>query len=257
MVGFGMKTLRIEEMNWQDIKEAIDQGYTTVVFGIGSIEQHGPHLPTLTDALIGDVLANKVAIALKNALQAPTIRVGCSSHHLAFAGTISYKDSTLKAIIHDYVHSLVRHGFMNIVLIPSHGGNFKPTQEAIDEIKKEYPDRKIIGYTDLFGLLDALHRFSGEFGVTKEESGAHAGESEASLMLALATDLVKKERFEPGYVGIVGAEESQLVFEKGMTALTKNGILGDPTKATSKKGEVYLGNLVNHLVDEIKKELEN
>ena len=74
-------------------------------------------------------------------------------------------------------------------------------------------------------------------------------------MLALAKDLVKKERFEPGYVGIVGAEQSQLIFEKGMTALTKNGILGDPMKATSKKGEFYLENLVNFLVDEIKKQI--
>ncbi|MFX1284978.1 MAG: creatininase family protein [Promethearchaeota archaeon] len=230
-----------------------NQGYLTVVFGIGSIEQHGPHLPTNTDALIGDVLANKVAERLKNALQALTMRVGCSRHHMAFPGTISYKDSTLKAVIHDYVHSLVHHGFKNIILIPSHGGNFRPTQEAIDELKEEYPDSKIIGYTDLFGLLDALHRFSGEFGVTKEESGAHAGESEASLMLALAKDLVKEESFEPGYVGIVGPEQSQLIFEKGMTALTKNGILGDPTKATSDKGEVYLENLVKLLVDEIKR----
>ncbi|MFX1505044.1 MAG: creatininase family protein [Promethearchaeota archaeon] len=252
-----MKTIRIEEMNWQDVKEAINQGYTTVVFGIGSIEQHGPHLPTLTDALIGDVLANKVAANLKNALQAPTIRVGCSSHHLAFSGTISYKESTLKAVIHDYIHSLARHGFRNIVLIPSHGGNFKPTQEAIDEIKDTYPDCKIIGFTDLFGLLDALHSFSAEFGVTKEESGAHAGESEASLILALAEDLVKEDRFEPGYVGKIGAEESQIIFEKGMTALTKNGILGDPTQATSEKGTVYMEKLVRFLVDEVKKELKN
>ncbi|MFW9902998.1 MAG: creatininase family protein [Candidatus Thorarchaeota archaeon] len=252
-----MKTIRIEEMNWQDIKEAITQGYTTVVFGIGSIEQHGPHLPTLTDALIGDVLANKVAVKLKKTLQAPTIRVGCSNHHLAFPGTISCKESTLKAIIHDYIHSLTLHGFRNIVLIPSHGGNFQPTQETIDEIKDDYPDCKIIGLTDLFGLLDALHSFSAEFGVTKEESGAHAGESEASLILALAEDLVKKDRFNPGYVGIIGTEESQIIFEKGMTALTKNGILGDPTKATSKKGAVYMAKLVNLLVDEIKKELEN
>ncbi|UCG01001.1 MAG: creatininase family protein [Candidatus Heimdallarchaeota archaeon] len=252
-----MNTVRIEEMNWQDIKETINQGYTTVVFGIGSIEQHGPHLPTLTDSLIGDVLANKVAIMLKKALQAPTIRVGCSSHHLAFPGTISYKESTLKAVIHDYVHSLAHHGFKNIILIPSHGGNFKSTQEAIDEIKDEYPECKIFGYTDLFGLLDILHKLSGEFGVSGEESGAHAGESETSFMLALANDLVKKERFEIGYVGEIGAEQSQLIFEKGMTALTKNGILGDPSTATREKGEVYIEKLVSILVDEIKKELKD
>lgn len=252
-----METLRLEEMNWKDIQEAIDQGYKTVVIGIGSIEQHGPHLPTSTDSLIGDAIANKVTANLKNALQAPTIRIGCSSHHLSFPGTISYKESTLKAIIQDYVKSLALHGFTNIVLLPSHGGNFKPILEVIDEIKKGNSDFKLVGYTDLFRLLDVLHNFSNEFGITKEESGVHAGESETSFILALAENLVKKERFEPGYMGVVGEEQSQLIFEKGMTALTKNGILGDPTNATSEKGEIYLQKIVQFLVDEIKKELGN
>jgi creatinine amidohydrolase len=244
----------MDEMNWLDIKEAIDQGFTTVVIGIGSIEQHGPHLPLQTDALIGDAIANRVAARLKNALQGPTIRVGCSNHHLAFPGTISYRETTLKAIIHDYVDSLVRHGFTKIVLLPSHGGNFATTQEAINEVQQKHPEMKILGYTDLMGLLDILHNLSSEFGITKEESGAHAGESEASLMLALAKKLVMEERFISGYLGPLGAEETKIIFEKGMPALTENGILGDPTKATSKKGEFYLENLVNILMDEIEKQ---
>lgn len=250
-----MKSIRMDEMNWLDIKEAIDQGFTTVVIGIGSIEQHGPHLPLQTDALIGDAIANRVAARLKNALQAPTIRVGCSNHHLAFPGTISYRETTLKAIIHDYVDSLARHGFTKIVLLPLHGGNFTTTQEAIDELQQKHPEIKIVGYTDLMGLLDALNSFSSEFGITKEESGAHAGESEASLVLALAKKLVMKERFVSGYLGPLGVEETKIIFEEGMLALTENGIIGDPTKATSKKGEFYLENLVNFLVDEIKKQI--
>lgn len=51
-----MKTIRMEDMNWPDIKEAIEKGFTTVVIGIGSTEQHGPHLPTKTDALIGKAI---------------------------------------------------------------------------------------------------------------------------------------------------------------------------------------------------------
>ncbi|MFX0116923.1 MAG: creatininase family protein, partial [Candidatus Hodarchaeota archaeon] len=175
-----MQTLRIDEMNWQDIREAIDQGFKTVVIGIGSTEQHGPHLPLQTDTILGDVIANKVAEQLHNALQAPTIRVGCSDHHLAFPGTISCRSTTLKAIIHDYVDSLVKHGFENIVLLPSHGGNFGPTQEAIEELQKRYPEFKIVGYTDLMGLIDFFTDLSVEFGITKEESGAHAGEWETS-----------------------------------------------------------------------------
>jgi creatinine amidohydrolase/Fe(II)-dependent formamide hydrolase-like protein len=56
-----MKIIRMEEMTWPGIKAAIESGYTTVVVGIGSTEQHGPHLPTMTDARIGDDLAERVA----------------------------------------------------------------------------------------------------------------------------------------------------------------------------------------------------
>ncbi|MFW9914334.1 MAG: creatininase family protein [Candidatus Thorarchaeota archaeon] len=227
-----------------------------VVIGIGSIEQHGPHLSIQTDALAGDIAANRVATELGNALQAPTIRVGCSDHHLAFPGTISCRKSTLKAIIHDYVESLARHGFENIILLPSHGGNFGPTQEAIEELQKKHPKRKIVGYTDLMGLFKILADMSAEFGITAQESGAHAGENETSLMLALREELVKKERLTPGYIGPLGVEEIRLINEKGMTALTDNGVLGDPTKATREKGEIYVKKLVTFFVEEIQKQLK-
>ncbi len=57
-----MKTLRMEEMNWVDIKKAINDGFKTVIIGVGSTEQHGPHLPTQTDALIADVIVNLIAL---------------------------------------------------------------------------------------------------------------------------------------------------------------------------------------------------
>lgn len=246
-------TIKIEEMNWPDIKEAIQKGFKTVVIGVGSTEQHGPHLPTMTDALIGDTLANRVAIELGKALQAPTIRTGCSEHHLAFPGTISLRKETLKSIIHDYVSSLAKHGFENIIFIPSHGGNFNPLKEVIDEITYEYPKQKIIGFTDIFQLLDVFRSASAEYGVSKEQSGVHSGESETSIMLALIEDLVKKERFEPGYMGNYGEKERKILFEEGMTKLTKIGVLGDPSMATKEKGEVYLEKWVELLIKEIKK----
>ena len=119
-----METVRMREMNWPDIKAAVEQGYTTVVVAVGSTEQHGPHLPTMTDTRIGDEVARRVAMKLGHALQANTISVGCSSHHFGFSGTISLRDETLRMVIRDYVSSLIRSGFDRIVLLPSHGGNF-------------------------------------------------------------------------------------------------------------------------------------
>jgi len=73
-----MAKVRMSEMTRVDIQKALDRGFGTVVFAVGSNEQHGPHLPTYTDSLIGDVLANKVAGKLGRTLQAPSINVGCS-----------------------------------------------------------------------------------------------------------------------------------------------------------------------------------
>jgi creatinine amidohydrolase len=55
-----MKTVKTEDMNWVDIKEKIDRGYKTILIAVGSIEQHGPHLPIKTDAKIGDALVTKI-----------------------------------------------------------------------------------------------------------------------------------------------------------------------------------------------------
>jgi creatinine amidohydrolase len=246
----------MEDMSSREIGEAIARGYTTAIFAIGSTEQHGPHLPTKTDTLIGDALAFRFAQKFENTLQAPTIRPGCSKHHLAFPGTISIRFSTLKAIVHDYVDSLKKSGFRTIILLPSHGGNFTTVEESIDELKPKHPDLKIAGYTDLSGFMVALAKFSREYGVTPEEAGAHAGESETSFMLALTENLVEKDHYIPGYLGPLGEKEIEIILEEGMPALTKSGILGDPSKATAEKGMDYLEKTVDFLIGEIKKQLQ-
>ncbi len=250
-----MNTFRMEEMNWVDIKKAIKDGFKTVVIGVGSTEQHGPHLPTQTDALIADVIVNLIAQNLKNALQAQTIRVGCSDHHLPFPGTISLRKSTLKALIHDYAESLQKHGFENIIFIPTHGGNFNPIKEAVEEAQGKHPKIKIFGFIDLMGFIEAEEKIAAEFNITKEVAGAHAGEVETSQMLALAENLVERERFQPGYLGVLGEEEIEMLFKKGMPSLTEIGVIGDPTKASKKRGKVYIEKIVECLTDEIKKNL--
>jgi creatinine amidohydrolase len=69
----------MEEMTWPDVRAALAAGYTTAVVAVGSTEQHGPHLPTMTDTRIGDAMAHRVALKLGNALLARTIPVGVSS----------------------------------------------------------------------------------------------------------------------------------------------------------------------------------
>ncbi|NHJ19981.1 MAG: creatininase family protein [Candidatus Lokiarchaeota archaeon] len=245
----------MEEMNWVDIEGAISSGFKTVVIGVGSTEQHGPYLPTQTDALTADVMANLVAQKLKNALQAQTIRVGCSDHHLPYPGTISLKNSTLKAIIHDYIESLQRHGFEKIIFIPTHGGNFIPIKEAVEEAQEKYSNLKIIAFTDLMKFVDAQDKIAADLNVAKEEAGAHAGEVETSQILYLAEDLVKRERFQPGYLGKLGEDEIEMLFKRGMPSLTEIGVIGDPVKASKEHGKIYIEKMVEFLTENIKKAL--
>lgn len=249
-----MSKIRISEMTWVDIRKALDRGIDTVVFAVGSNEQHGPHLPTSTDSLIGDALAYRVAVKLGHALQAPSIIVGCSEHHMVLPGTISLKPETLKSLIRDYCVSLARHGFKNIVLFPSHGGNFNAVREVVNELQQSLKDVNLIAYADLNGLLRLLAEFSSKNGISADESGAHAGESETSLILAIRKDLVDMEHAEVGFLGSID-DKMDLIWNQGIKAVTKNGVLGDPLKAEAKNGEEYLELWAEKMADFVRKQI--
>ena len=250
-----MAEVRMSEMTRVGIQKALDRGFRTVVFAVGSNEQHGPHLPTCTDSLIGDVLANKVARKLGRALQAPSINVGCSDHHMAFAGAISLRPETLKSLIRDYCVSLAKQGFKNIVILPSHGGNFSAVQEVTDELKQSLKRTTVVSYTDLNGLLEFLAEFSSKHGISAGESGGHAGESETSMVLAIRKDLVDMRHAEKGFVGNF-EDKKELMWRQGIKAVTKNGVLGDPRKAEASKGEEYLELWAEKMVDFVRKQVD-
>src|SRR3546814_440903 len=95
----GHDTLRLELLSSAEIADAIDDGVRTVILPCGAVEQHGAHLPLSVDADHADYLGILLAQRLEKTLVAPTIRVGCSSHHLEFPGTISLRDETFEMIV--------------------------------------------------------------------------------------------------------------------------------------------------------------
>lgn len=246
-----IENIDLAELTSPDIKAAIESGYDTVVFCVGSNEQHGPCLPVATDTILGDELSLAVAKKLGNALKGPTINVGCSEHHMRFPGTITLGKETLQSVVRDYVDSLAKHGFKRIVVIPSHGGNFGPLVEIRDELQGAHPGVKVIVYTDLQGFVDIMRETSAKLGITPEESGAHAGEAEVSMMMWARGELVREERLPQatGYVGEFGEEEAKKIFEDGIHALSPIGVLGSPAKARKEHGELYLDDLATALVE--------
>src|SRR5919197_5243171 len=145
-----MGALELDKLTWPEVQAELDGGRDTVVIAFGATEQHGPHMPLATDALIGDELARAVADRI-DAFVAPTVRVGCSSHHLDFPGTLSLEDETFHAIVADLVRSLAHGGFRRMVLLPTHGGNFAPLAAALEKLDVE--GVKVVALTDLRALL--------------------------------------------------------------------------------------------------------
>ena len=241
----------LAQMTSPDIGAAIKKGYDTVVFAVGSNEQHGPCLPVSTDTLLGDALADAVARRLGKALKAPTVNVGCSEHHMAFPGTITLRKETLQNVIRDYVNSLAQHGFKRIVALPSHGGNFGPLGEIAAELRAGHPGVKVIVYHDLQAFVATLMKTSVKLGVSPEAAGAHAGESEVSMMMHVEGDLVKKGMVSKskGYMGKFNEEVTRRIFEHGIGALSPIGVLGDARGASDDHGKRYVEDLSSALAE--------
>jgi len=242
-----MGILDLQKMTSPEVRQAIDAGNDTIVIPFGSLEQHGGHLPIGTDAMLGDEFGWRIADRL-NAFLVPTVRVGCAEHHLAFAGTISVGKDTLRQVAVDYAHSLARHGFRRIVFVPTHGGNFQPLVEAVEQCRSIEGASVVTVASDFSRdvLRDGTVGVSMKFGITPEESGAHAGEWETSIMLHLAPELVHMDAAAPGYTGDM-AEGVQRVLRDGVSLdeLAANGVMGDPRKAQAKHGQQYIDALTN------------
>lgn len=246
-------SVKMDEMSWVDIEDAIEDGNDTVLIMLGSIEQHGPHLPLGTDTYISDALGEKIAEKLGDALLAPTIRPGVSAHHMDFPGTISISPRLLMDLVEEYCEALDKHEFEYIVLIPFHGGNFDPVKTAAPEIARDMENANLITIADLEKQLVLMNEAMKDAGIDYEEPVIHSGASETSVMLSIKEKLVNKDKMEKGHEGPVPVS---LLFSKGLRYFTENGVLGNPTKGNSKAGEFILESLGDNISGQIKEERE-
>jgi creatinine amidohydrolase len=244
--------LQMERLTWPEIRDELEAGKDTVICVAGSIEQHGPHLPCETDCYYGLELAVRAARRLGTALVAPVIRPGCSQHHLGFPGTISLPRDVLVAVVREQLRSLIDTGFSRIVLTSSHGGNFVPLARALPSFERLCRERdvQLVPVLELQRWIDALKAAANARGLRQQDTPVvQADLIETSIMLALHPALVRRDRIEPGFVGDFDLEDS--FAERGLKALSDNGILGDPTAATAELGEEILAHLEQYLLDAI------
>ncbi|SFS01546.1 creatinine amidohydrolase [Halomicrobium zhouii] len=243
-------TVLLEELAWPDVEAALDAGTDTAVVAVGAVEQHGPHLPLVVDALAGDELARRIAEQLGDALAAPTIRPGCSGHHMEFPGTITVPPETLMDVIRGYCRSLDEHGFDHVALVPTHGGNFAPVNTVAPELGREL-DANVIAVADLDELMELQNDGLEAGGVDYREPVIHAGAAETAVVMAVRENLVRTDELAAGHDGELSTAR---LLSEGFRAITESGVLGDPRKATPEAGEAILDAVTEAYAETIERE---
>lgn len=247
--------IHLEQMSFEDVGSALREGCTAVMIPLGAIEQHGPHLALSMDADHAGALAERVARIRNKTLVAPTIKVGCSAHHLPFAGTLSFRPETLEAICTDYCTSLAGHGFKRLLIFSGHIGNFPVIDGMLDRLRASVPpDVEIAAFVNSTLWIDTWRHAVSAAGGDPLAVGGHADIAETSLMMAIRPDSVRHDRFEVGHLGALTQEQLELMWKNGIRSVSQNGIIGSPIGASREIGDACLAAITDLLVDTFKEQ---
>lgn len=213
----------------------------TAVIPVGSLEQHGPHLPIMTDWAIATELGRRVAEKM-NAFLLPAFPISTCREHMGKKGSVWMEATTFYQMMYDIVMSLKTQGFRRVAFVITHGGIFVMGPLVRDLNARFNPDLMVAFVTPDTSNLK---------GIT-ETRGLHADESETSQILAIAPETVHMDRavdFDP--------EVPRPYLNYGsIFRASPTGVWGYPTKATAEKGELILQRSTENAVDELNRAFE-
>ncbi len=240
-----MKAYKLTEMTWEEVSDALETVKMAII-PIGAHEQHGPHMVESCDAVLATEMANRLAEKMfPHVLVTPTVNMGVSPHHLNFPGTISLKPDTLIAVLRDIVRSLKRHGVEKFLFLNAHGGNQSTLNVASTTIGTE-EDVEVYYAKTTVSAKQAISE-----NVTSPIFG-HSCEREVSEALYLAPQLIRTEKLNKGDL-IEGGRYIQLRPGKPIQGfylyeeMTRNGCIGDATKASRDLGEQIVEEALENL----------
>ncbi|MBX3111985.1 MAG: creatininase family protein [Fimbriimonadaceae bacterium] len=235
--------MKLAEAAWPEV-----DGFSrdaVVLVPTGSLEQHGPHLPLLTDSILATAVAEAVESRLVDrVVLTPTVWLGASAHHLSYPGSLSASFAGYHETVLAIVRSLARHGFWKFYVVNGHGGNTEPNGVAMRSLKEEFP-HAVLGHIGYFNFVspDALATLRGPLKVI-----AHACEAETSLMLHVAPGLVRTDRLtddglqvEPPVPGVVA------FFDE----VSEKGPIGHATFARAETGQRLFESAVDGLTEAV------
>lgn len=215
----------------------IKRGNKKIIIPLGSTEQHGPHLPVSTDTIIAEYFANQLTKKIPS-YSLSGIPSGVSFEHRPFFN-ISISNDLLSELLSQICISLGENGFNQIIIINGHRGNMGVVQYIPQKVERINSKLKVFG-------INYWHLIEREFD--------HGGFVETSLMLAIAPKLVQMHKAKSGYLNKKMLHSTYTTFLSNTSSfkITRNGVLGDPRKASTEEGKKIISITIKNLVRTLK-----
>ena len=245
-------------MQWAQLRrnqlDAFDRN-TPVILPTASTEQHSDHLPLCTDHAIVEAVLDRVDAAVDHKLLIlPTVRVGCSQHHMAIPGSLTLGYDTFRRVVVETAESAIRHGFRRIAIVNCHGGNKSIVGVIGEQVGQQHPDVECMAVNWSAPARDKLKSLQeGPIG-----SVGHACEFETSLMQVIAPELVDLES-APNNDGGIQHRVRSMWFDalhapvascyRPFHVLSETGAFGKPSLASPEKGQNVMDVCVESLKD--------
>ena len=233
--------VRWEDYSWVELGSKIGD-VKAVLLPVGSIEQHGPHLPLKTDSLSAYTIALDVAKEFSGEiLVLPPIYYGVSEHHMDFVGTITISSDVLIDLVCNIARSVMRHGIKKLVIINGHGGNISALEIAVRRIADEGMDVILINPWEL--ITDVIEK------TLESKIWGHACEFETSVILAIDESVVRKEKIPKNEIKSAGKYldlwgKTHVRWAWRTKYFSDYGVLGFPEKASKDKGRILYQEMV-------------
>ncbi|WP_040214712.1 creatininase family protein [Clostridium polynesiense] len=247
----------LHEKSWQEAEKAIKDSKGVAIIPVGSIEQHGYHMPLGTDSYVALTLAEDAAKET-NAIIVPPLWFGWSPHHMVLPGTITIRPQVLVDYLYDVISSLKEHGLDKFILINGHRiVNITWMQLTAEQAQRE------LGVT--VKIFDPAYMSKDIVNVLGFGPVGHSEEIETSHMMYRYPDMVHLElakdnpikpkelySVDPTYANDTLCYVPSTYEDAKKHAVESGGTTGEPSKSSSEKGKVYHDHLISNLVKVIK-----
>ncbi|MEP0825579.1 MAG: creatininase family protein [Nitrososphaera sp.] len=226
-------------MSERDFQAALKKKIRRAIIPVGSLEQHGMHLPVSTDSIIAEYLARMTAEKV-GAFVLPVVSYGVSFEHKPMFN-VSLRNATLSSMLCDICMSLAEGNVKEIVILNGHHGNVGALQYIAQDLYGKLPEDVSVHTVNYWRMIN------GGFD--------HAGEVETSLVLAIAPALVRMDLAVPNSKKLSkskAAYDSITSVPCSFPKITGNGVWGDPRKASATKGEKLIQEIIDGLAKTIR-----